>query len=103
MDDIVIGVSALLGVVSPTLLRATEAVRAVLSFTRTGPRRAGNPKSRRTGGEFVELSLARKQLQEIRRLSREGTQKPEWTKPLTFPAILLAMGAVALCLLVNFK
>ena len=54
-------------------------------------------------GNSWELSLARKQLQEIRRLSREGTQKPEWTKPLTFPAILLAMGAVALCLLVNFK
>jgi hypothetical protein len=29
-----------------------------------------------------EASLARKQLQEIRRLMREGTQKPEWTKPM---------------------
>lgn len=37
-----------------------------------------------------ELSLARKQLQEIRRLMREGTQKPAWTKPLTTPAIVLA-------------
>ena len=46
-------------------------------------------------GNSWELSLARKQLQEIRRLMREGTQKPEWTKPLTLPAILLAMGAVA--------
>ena len=33
-----------------------------------------------------EFSLARKQLQEIRRLMREGTQKPEWTKPLKAPA-----------------
>src|SRR3954452_20409673 len=36
-----------------------------------------------------ELELARKQLQEIRRLMRDGTQKPEWTKPLTAPALLL--------------
>src|SRR6516164_7612514 len=27
-----------------------------------------------------ELNLARKQLQDIRKLMREGTQKPEWTK-----------------------
>jgi tetratricopeptide (TPR) repeat protein len=39
-----------------------------------------------------ELSLARKQLQEIRTLMRAGTQKPEWTKPLAAPALcLLAM------------
>ena len=54
-------------------------------------------------GDGWELSLARKQLQEIRRLSREGTQKPEWTKSLTAPAIFLAVMTVALCLLVNFK
>ena len=40
-------------------------------------------------GNAWELSLARKQLQEIRRLMREGTQKPEWTKPLTAPALWL--------------
>ena len=33
-------------------------------------------------GNGWELSLARKQLQEIRRLIREGTQKPEWNKSL---------------------
>ncbi len=44
-----------------------------------------------------ELSLARKQLQEIRRLIREGTQKPEWTKSLKAPAILFAIMTVALC------
>jgi hypothetical protein len=37
-----------------------------------------------------ELSIARKQLQEIRRLFREGTQKPAWTKPLLVPAAVLA-------------
>src|SRR6185369_8545345 len=31
-------------------------------------------------GNSWELSLARKQLQEIRRLIREGTQKPAWVK-----------------------
>ena len=55
---------------------------------------AGNP---------WELSLARKQLQEIRRLSREGTQKPEWTKSLTAPAIFLAVMTLLLCLAVNWK
>ncbi len=38
-----------------------------------------------------ELSLARHQLQEIRCLMREGTQKPEWTKPLTGPSVALAL------------
>lgn len=39
-----------------------------------------------------ELSLARRQLQEIRKLMREGSQKPEWTRPLAAPALcLLAM------------
>lgn len=42
-----------------------------------------------------ELSLARKQLQEIRKLRGEGTQKPAWTKPLascTFPQVFSIMG-----------
>ena len=42
-----------------------------------------------------ELSLARKQLQEIRRLIREGTQKPAWVKSLKMPALaLVALAAV---------
>lgn len=36
------------------------------------------------------VSLARKQLSEIRRLKREGTQKPAWTKSLKLPALALA-------------
>ena len=46
-----------------------------------------------------ELSLARKQLQEIRRLRREGTQRPAWTRSLVGPTLLLgsmtALGALA--------
>jgi len=34
-----------------------------------------------------ELSIARRQLSEIRRLRREGTQKPTWTKSLKVPFI----------------
>lgn len=50
-----------------------------------------------------ELNLARKQLQEIRKLMREGTQKPEWTKPLTRPALFLLLMTVFLCLAVHWK
>lgn len=42
-----------------------------------------------------ELSLARKQLQEIRGLMRNGTQKPEWTKSLLRPALVLGLMFVA--------
>ena len=50
-----------------------------------------------------ELSLARKQLLEIRKLMREGTQKPEWTKSLTRPALFLLVMTVFLCLVVHWK
>lgn len=46
-------------------------------------------------GSLWELSLARNQLQEIRRLMREGTQKPEWTRPLMAPALVLVIMLVA--------
>src|SRR4051794_39535552 len=54
-------------------------------------------------GNGFELSLARKQLQEIRRLHREGTQKPEWTKPLTTPAVMLVAMIVLLSLTVIYR
>jgi tetratricopeptide (TPR) repeat protein len=38
-------------------------------------------------GTNWELALARRQLTEIRRLRREGTQKPTWTKSLKVPVI----------------
>ena len=46
---------------------------------------AGNP---------WELSMARQQLREIRARIREGTQKPEWDKPLAAPALVL-LGLLA--------
>jgi hypothetical protein len=42
-------------------------------------------------GNAWELSMARQQLQEIRRLMRDGTQKPEWTKSLTTPSVGLVL------------
>ena len=50
-----------------------------------------------------ELSLARRQLQEIRKLMREGTQKPEWTKSLAAPAWWFLAMTVILCLAVYWK
>jgi tetratricopeptide (TPR) repeat protein len=41
-------------------------------------------------GDSWEEATARKQLQEIRRLFREGTQKPAWTKPLLPPLVVIA-------------
>jgi hypothetical protein len=41
-----------------------------------------------------ECSLAREQLKQIRALMRGGTQRPEWTKPLTVPALMLALMIV---------
>ena len=46
-----------------------------------------------------QAALVRRQLQEIRRLMREGTQKPAWTKSLTHPAAWLLFGLAATCLL----
>jgi hypothetical protein len=50
-----------------------------------------------------EFSLARKQLQEIRTLMREGTQKPEWTKPLTSPTLCLLALSMILSLAVYLR
>src|SRR6266508_577412 len=60
-------------------------------------------KASELAGNGWELSLARKQLQEIRRLMREGTQKPEWTKPLWGPSLVLVLMAVVLSLVVSWK
>lgn len=50
-------------------------------------------------GNGWELALARKQLQEIRMRIREGTQKPEWSKPLLTPTLVLAGLFLVLSLL----
>lgn len=54
-------------------------------------------------GNAWELSLARKLLHEIRTLHRAGTQKPEWTKSLRAPAMLLAAMTVVFSLVVYWK
>ena len=55
-------------------------------------------------GNGWELSMARKQLQDIRQKRREGTQKPEWNKPLKTPAItLLALVTILSLIVVIWK
>jgi len=55
-------------------------------------------------GTSWELSLARRQLSEIRRLRREGTQKPTWSKSLTVPTIGFVVLLVAIsCLFMVWK
>ena len=49
-------------------------------------------------GTSWELSIARRQLSEIRRLRREGTQKPTWSKSLKLPVI----GFVALLMAISW-
>jgi hypothetical protein len=46
-----------------------------------------------------ELSLSRKLLQEIRRLTHDGTQKPAWTKSLKVPALVLVTMALVFSIL----
>src|SRR5262245_10646267 len=50
-----------------------------------------------------EQSLAHKQLLEIRRLKREGTQKPEWNKSLKAPVLALVLMTIILSLVVIWK
>jgi hypothetical protein len=47
----------------------------------------------------IEISLARKQLLEIRRLMREGTVKPVLARSLAVPALVLAVMSAAVCLM----
>jgi hypothetical protein len=55
-------------------------------------------------GNGWELSIARKQLQEIRLRRREGTQKPTWNKPLRAPALaFLALVIFLFALMVLLK
>ena len=48
-------------------------------------------------GSQWELAVARNQLTDIRRMLREGTQKPTWTKSLTVPVIALASMMAVIC------
>ena len=48
-------------------------------------------------GSQWEIAVARHQLSEIRRLRREGTQKPTWTKSLTIPVLALGSMMAVIC------
>jgi hypothetical protein len=50
-----------------------------------------------------EYTVARGQLQEIRKLMRDGTQKPEWTKSLKNPALCLLAMTIIFSLAVYWK
>ena len=54
-------------------------------------------------GDAAQAAMARKQLQEIRGLNRQGTQKPEWTKPLAPAAAWFLLLVVAVSLLVVMR
>jgi hypothetical protein len=54
-------------------------------------------------GNAWELTIARVQLQQIRVLMRDGTQKPEWTKPLAKPSVCLLAILVVICLAVYLR
>ena len=47
-------------------------------------------------GDVRQLSVARKQLQEIRSLKYQSVRNVSWTKPLTMPAVALSLMLVAM-------
>ncbi len=51
----------------------------------------------------MEFALARKQLQEVRRLMRDGTQKPEWTKSLASPTAVLLFAGILISMAVYWR
>jgi hypothetical protein len=50
-----------------------------------------------------QLSLARKQLQEIRRLSRDSTRNVTWNKPLTGPVVVLSVMMLVVAVIMMWK
>ena len=50
-----------------------------------------------------QLSIARKQLQEIRRLSRESIRNVTWNKPLTTPALVFSLMMLLLFVAMTWK
>jgi hypothetical protein len=50
-----------------------------------------------------QMSIARKQLQEIRRLARDSTRNVEWTKPLTAPVLVLSMMMLVVTVIMLWK
>jgi hypothetical protein len=54
-------------------------------------------------GNLFELAVARRQLQEVRRLTREGARNVQWTKPLAVPAIVLSLMLVAVFIVMSWR
>jgi hypothetical protein len=50
-----------------------------------------------------QLGVARRQVQEIRRLSREGARNVSWTKPLVGPTVALSLMMVVLFVVMLWK
>ncbi|MBI4891236.1 MAG: hypothetical protein HY821_11480 [Acidobacteria bacterium] len=50
-----------------------------------------------------QIAIARRQLQEIRRLMREGMPRPEWTRPLSRTALFCAASALLVACLVVLR
>jgi tetratricopeptide (TPR) repeat protein len=70
-----------------TLIRAEEETQKALQLAETP----------------WQLSVARKQLQEIRRLSRESARNVPWGKPLTAPAVVLALMMLLVFVAMTWK
>ena len=51
----------------------------------------------------LQLTLARKQIQEIRTLKHGCVRNVHWTKPLTVPALLLSLGIAAIFVVMLWK
>ena len=50
-----------------------------------------------------QMSIARKQLQEIRRLARDSTRNVEWNKPLTGPTLALSVMMLVVTVIMLWK
>ena len=51
----------------------------------------------------LQLTLARKQMQDIRTLKHGCVRNVHWTKPLTVPAVVLSLGIVAMFVVMLWK
>jgi tetratricopeptide (TPR) repeat protein len=51
----------------------------------------------------MQLALARQQMREIRTLQHTSVRNVSWTKPLTTPALVLALMFAAVCVLMSWQ
>ena len=64
---------------------------------------AETSKALELAGSGWQLSLARKQLQEVRRLSWDTTRNVTWDKPLAWPALTLTLGVLIMFAVMLWK